>query len=300
MAIPTIEQIKNQILTEKANQESLAGITSTSKVGIFNIWAYVIAFCTWSVYKAWDIFKVEMDDKIRNQKLYSLLWFRNSALEYRHGHPLNDVTGEYLGEGYTDQEIEDAMIVSRAAVIEIEINNRKHLFIKMAKEEAGTLVKLSDAEQDGVRNYFSRIKPGGTKIITFSDDPDEFKLDITFFYDPLIFDENGVRIDGKDNTSVQKAISDYLANLKFNGEFILAELVDILQGIEGCADREVYINYASANYLDPATYQPIESSYIANSGYMEIAKIMVEDPDTLEITEVSGLSIEFKPKIVKL
>lgn len=53
----------------------------------------------------------------------------------------------------------------------------------------------------------------------------------------MIFDENGVRIDGKDNTSVQKAISDYLANLKFNGEFILAELVDILQGIEGCADR---------------------------------------------------------------
>jgi len=300
MAIPTIDQLKQQILSEKTNQESLAGLTSTSKVGIFNIWAYVIAFCTWSVYKAWDIFTVEMDDKIRNQKLYSLLWFRNSALEYRHGHPLNDATGEYLGEGYTDQEIQDAMIVARAAVIEIEINNRKPLFIKMAKEENGTLVKLNDAEQDGVRNYFSRIKPAGTKIITFSDNPDELKLAVKFFYDPLILDENGVRIDGRDNTPVQKAISDYLANLKFNGEFILAELVDILQNIEGCADREVYINSASANYLDPATYQPIESSYIANSGYMEIAKTLEQDPLTLEMIEVSGLSIEFIPKIVKL
>lgn len=300
MAIPTIDKLKQQILSEKSNQESLAGLTSTSKVGIFNIWAYAIAFCIWSVYKAWDIFTVEMDDKIRNQKLYSLLWFRNSALEYRHGHPLNDATGEYLGEGYTNEEIENAMIVARAAVIEIEINNRKHLFIKMAKEENGTLVKLNEEEQDGVRNYFSRIKPAGTKIITFSDNPDELKLEVTFFYDPLILDENGVRIDGRDNSPVQTAISDYLANLKFNGEFILAELVDILQGIEGCADREVYIKSASANYLNPANYKPIESSYIANSGYMEIAKIMEQDPDTLEVTEVSGLTIEFIPKIVKL
>jgi hypothetical protein len=288
MATPTIDQLKKQILTEKTNQESLSGLTSTSKVSVFNIWAYVIAVCIWTIYAAWDIFTVEMDDKIRNQKLYSLLWFRNSALEYRHGHPLDDATGKYTGEGYTDQEIEDAQIVARAAVIEIEINNRKHLFIKLAKEVGGTLVKLDEAEQDGVRNYFSRIKPAGTKIITFSDAPDELKLEVTFYYDPLIFDQNGVRIDGKDNTPVQKAISDYLANLKFNGEFILAELVDILQGIEGCADREVYINSASANYLDPATYQPIESSYIANSGYMEIA------------TEAPGLSIEFIPKIVKL
>ena len=300
MAIPTIDNLKNQILAEHDNQAALSGADSSSKVAIYNLWAYIVAFCMWSIYKAWDIFKIEMDQKIREQKLYSLLWFRNMALEYRHGHPLDETTGIYTGEGYTEEEILAAEIVARASVNEIEINKRKHLFIKMAKEVNDKLVKLDDAEKAGVEQYFARIKPAGTKIITFSDDPDELKLNITFYYNPLILDQNGARIDGSDNEPVQTAIKDYLSNLKFNGEFILSELVDILQNIEGCADREVYIESAEANYLEPAEWNPIESSYIANSGYMEIATLQDEDPETGDPIEVSGLQIEFKAKTVQL
>ena len=299
MTVPTIDQIKQQILAEKANQEALAGINSTSRSALFNLWAYIVAFCIWSIYKAWDIFQVEMDQEIREQKLYSLLWFRNAALAYRHGHPLDETTGTYPDEGYTEEEIAASMIVARAAVIEIEINLRKHLFIKMAKDDDGTLVKLNDDEKNGVEQYFARIKPAGTKIVTFSNDPDELKLDITFYYNPLILDENGVRIDGSDNEPVQTAIKDYLKNLKFNGEFILSELVDILQNIEGCADGEVYVNSAFANYLDPAEFKEIKSDYIANSGYMEIAQLSNVDEFGNPIT-VSGLSIDFKPKNVQL
>jgi len=300
MATPTIDQIKNQILTEKSNQEALNGLTSTSKVSIFNLWAYICAYAMWAMYAAWDIFKVEMDQKIREQKLYSLLWFRNMALEYRHGHPLDETTGTYPGTGYSDDQIETAKVVSRASVNEIEINKRKHLFIKMAKEENEKLVKLNDSEKAGVEQYFARIKPAGTKIITLSDDPDELKLSIKFFYNPLVLDQNGVRIDGTDNEPVQTAIKDYLSNLKFNGEFILSELVDILQQVEGCADGEVYVESAETNYLDPPVWTAIESSYIANSGYMEIVTLTEPDPVTGEPVETSGLEIEFKPKTVQL
>lgn len=300
MAIPTIDQLKNQILSEKANQEALNGLTSTSKTSLFRLWAYIVAVAMWSMYSAWDIFSVEMDQKIREQKLFSLLWFRNMALAYRHGHPLNETTGEYSGEGYSEAEIEAAQVVSRAAVVEVELNNRKHLWIKMAKTQNDTLVRLNDAERAGVEQYFARIKPAGTKIITFSENPDDLKLDITFFYNPLVLDENGARIDGTDNEPVQTAIKGYLKNLKFNGEFILSELVDILQNIEGCADREVYIKNAEANFVEPANWTPIKSSYIANSGYMEIATLLEENPDGGDPIEVSGLSIEFKPKTVQL
>lgn len=37
---PTVNQIKKQILTEKANQEALMGLDSTSNVGLYNLWAY--------------------------------------------------------------------------------------------------------------------------------------------------------------------------------------------------------------------------------------------------------------------
>lgn len=300
MATLTIEQIKNQILQEKANQEALAGLDSSSKVSIYNLWAYIVAMCVWSLYQAMDIFRVELDQKIREQKLFSLLWFRNAALEYRHGHPLDETKGSYPGTGYTDAQIEAAKVVSRAAVIEVELNQRKHLFIKMAKEENQKLVRLSEEERSGVEQYFARIKPAGTKIVTLSDDPDELKLNITFFYNPLILDQNGARIDGSDNEPVQTAINQYLSNLKFNGEFILSELVDILQEIEGCADGEVYVNSAEANYLEPAEWKPIQSSYIANSGYMEIAELEEEDPETGELIPVSGLTIKFEPKTVQL
>ena len=170
----------------------------------------------------------------------------------------------------------------------------------MAKEENGQLIKLSDAEKSGVEQYFARIKPAGTKIVTFSDDPDQLKLDITFFYNPLVLTETGARVDGSDNEPVQTAISEYLGNLKFNGEFILSELVDILQQIEGCADGEVYVNSAEANYLQPPNWQQIESSYIANSGYMEIATLITPDPVTGENIESSALNIIFKPKTVQL
>lgn len=296
----TIEQIKNQILQEKANQDALNSADSTSKTALFNLWAYIVAVVMWAMYKSWGIFQEEMAQKIREQKLFSLLWFRNAALSYRHGHFLDEETGEYTGEGYTDDEIEAAQVVSRAAVVEVETNNRKHLWIKMAKTEDEKLVRLSDDEQDGIEQYFARIKPAGTKIITFSDDPDQLQLDITFFYDPLILDENGARIDGSDNEPVQSAIKDYLNNLKFNGEFILSELVDILQNIEGCADREVYIQNAKANYLEPAEWVDIKSSYIANSGYMEIATLEEENPEGGDPIEVSSLHIEFKPKTVQL
>lgn len=300
MATPTIDSIKNQILQEKANQDALLDIDSSSKVALYNLWAYICATVMWSLYKAMDIFTIEMDQKIREQKLFSLLWFRNAALAYRHGHPLDETTGSYSGEGYTDEQIAAAQVVSRAAVIEVELNKRKHLFIKMAKEENDKLVKLSDEEKNGVEQYFARIKPAGTKIVTLSDDPDELKLDIVFYYNPLILDENGARIDGSDNEPVQTAIKDYLSNLKFNGEFIRSELVDILQQIEGCADGEVYINKAEANYLEPAEWTNIESSYIANSGYMEIAQLDQVDPDTGQPITVSGLTIEFKAKTVQL
>jgi len=192
------------------------------------------------------------------------------ALAFRYGHELNDETGGYDEGVYTDDEIELSKIVDRAAVIELELNNRKHLFIKVATEVDQDLAKLSDEQKAALEQYFARIKPAGTKIIIFSDNADSLRMTLDFYYDPLILDETGVRIDGRGNTTVQDEIRAYLKVLKFNGEFTIAELENRLQKVDGCADEEAYVRNCEANYKTPEDWQPITANFVANSGYMKI------------------------------
>lgn len=270
MAVPSIAEIKQQMLDAKAEYEELNDLDSTSKTAIYNLWAYIVAFVIWLQYQFFETYQKEVEEKVAAQKLYTLLWFRDKALEYRHGHDLDEATGEYDDEGYTEEQIETAKVVKRAAVIELELENRKFLFVKCATESGDELTPLSNDQITGLEQYFALIKPAGTKIVIFSDDPDDLQLEVDFYYDPLVLTETGSRIDGTANTPVQDAIRNYLENLKFNGEFSIAELEDILQALSGCADGEAYIRSAAANYETPENFQQITSTYIANSGYMQI------------------------------
>lgn len=273
MATPTQQEIKAQILAEKANYNSLDTLNSTSKVSIFGIWAGIVATVIWTLYVFFDLFTQEINTKIKEQKKYSLLWYRNRALEFRYGQQIID--DEYTDDGYTEEEIEAMKVVKRAAVIELELNNRKHLYIKVATEDGnGNLSPVSNEVKEALEVYYSDpehgVKAAGTKIIIFTDDADDLKLNIDFFYNPLVLDENGSRIDGTSNTPVQDVVRDYLKNLKFNGEFNIAKLQDLLQDIDGCSNREAYIRLCEANYLTPPAFQTINDSYVANSGYMVV------------------------------
>lgn len=281
-----IEAIKKQIIAAKENYEELNGLSSTSKLAIYNLWAYVVASVVWLQYEFFETYKKEVDEKVAAQKLYTLLWFRDKALEYQHGHALEELTGTYDNEGYTEEEIEAAKIVKRAAVVELELENRKFLFIKCATESGEDLAALSAEQFSGLEQYYALIKPAGTKIVIFSDQADGLQLEVDFYYNPLVLTDTGARIDGTANAPVQDAIRMYLKNLRFNGEFSIAELEDILQALPGCASGEAYIRSAAANYETPENFQSITATYIANSGYMEISD--------------ENLTVNFIPKNVPL
>lgn len=281
MAIPTKAEIKAQILEEKLSYSSLDELNSTSNVSIFGIIAEIVATIAWVLYSFHDLFVIEYNEKLSREKRYKLLWYRDRALEFRYGQEI--INDEYNNDGLTDAEILAMQVIKRAAVIELELNNRKNLFIKLATEDAnGDLAPVSDEIKAAVEVYFSDpehgIKVAGTKIIIFTDVADDLKLDIEFFYNPLVLDENGARIDGSDNTPVQTVVRDYLKNLKFNGEFNIARLEDLLQEISGCSNREAYVRNCEANYLSPPSFQEVTDSYVANSGYMIVSE------DNLSIT----------------
>lgn len=271
--MPTIDEIKQQILAEKANYSSLDGADSTSKVAKYNLWAYVTAAVHWVLYQFFETYKQEVDEKIKTQKVLNQYWYREKALEFRYGHPLveSEFVAYYSDEGYTEQEIEDALVVKRAAVVEKEVNTRTILFIKVATENGdGDLEPLDNDQVTALDSYYKRIKTAGTKIVIQSDQPDDLRLTVDFYYDPLVLTETGSRIDGTDNTPVQSAIRNYLKNLPFNGEFSVKELEDILQGLSGCAEREAIVRSAESSFGAVINWQPIDSFIIAESGYMTI------------------------------
>lgn len=272
MATPSIIEIKEQIIAKKAEFSSLDGLDSTSKLSIYNMWAYAVAYIIWLLYQFFELYQIETDQKIKAQKIYSLLWFRDKALSYRHGHPLvkEDYDLVYSDEGYTEEEIATALVVKRAAVKEIELNNRKFLFVKCATEVDGELAKLPDTQIQGIVDYFKRIKPAGTKLEVFSDKPDDLRLEVDFYYDPLVLTGTGARIDGTKSQPVQDAIRAYLKNLSFDGEFSTAYLEDLIQAVSGCSNGEAYIRAASYNFQTPENFEVINSTVTANSGYMQI------------------------------
>lgn len=279
--MPSISEIKTQILDRVAQEEALSGLTSTSNVAIYNLWAYCVAFVIWFQYEFFDQFKSDMTVMIREQKQYSLLWFRVKAKEYRHGEDLPYDLDEYP----TPVDDDTDLPVTRASVEELELQSRKHLFIKVATGD-DELAPVSDQVKIGLEQYFGRIKPAGTKIIIFTDVADDLKLKLRFYYNPLLIDSVGARVDGTNDTPVQDAIRSFLKDLPFNSELRLSTLVDTLQNVEGCADAEVYIDEAGYKFGSMTAFEPITSNYRANSGYMVVA-----DED---------LDIEFIPKNVQI
>ena len=116
--------------------------------------------------------------------------------------------------------------------------------------------------------YIATTKDAGVKIITDSLPPDSLKLNIDVFYNPLVIKSDGSRIDGTTATPVPDAISAYLKNLKFNGEYANTRLEDQIQAVDGIELVNIKLSQAKFG-LNPFT--GIDEVYIPDAGYLRIA-----------------------------
>jgi len=251
-----------EVLTT-SEQNTLENLTSTSKVSIWRLWVYICAFAIWTLEKIYDAFKIEVEETIALNQIGTSSWYRNKMLEFQLGFPLTEMA-VYDNTTALQAEVLASKIVKQAAVEEIG----GRLKIKVATENSeGELIPLEPAQFDAFRNYAEAVKYAGTRLIIVSRIPDDFKTDYTIYYNPLILDAYGARLDGTDNEPVQKAVKTFLRNLEFNGELILTKLTDYLQAVQGV--EEPVLNSASAKY-GAYGYSPINEYYIADAGYMKL------------------------------
>lgn len=260
----TIADIQAEIIAAKEARPELAELNSSSRTATWRLWLYITAVCIWTLEVMFDLHKVEVANYINNMKPHSPLWYANLAKAYQHGQVLPPDTDMYDNTGLTDEEIQERKIVAYAAVVKAE----RGLRIKLAKVVGSDLGKLDAVtEMPSIRNYLGRTGDAGVKLLITSDDPDSLKLSLAIYYDPLVLDNEGARLDGSNNEPVQAAIRNYLRNLPFDGIFVLAYLVDVLQQVPGVTVP--HILSASARY-GVLTYTSFNVEYQPDAGYLRL------------------------------
>lgn len=238
-----------------------------SKASIESILFYAIAFCTWFLETIFDTLTTDTHNYIATMKPHSLKWYANKALAYQHGFALHTDSDAFNNTGKTAEEIEESKVVKHAAVTEhVNAYGRPYLRVKVAGEENEDLAPLSPAQLSGVKGFFDRIKDAGVLINVESKAPDAIKMSWKIFFDPLLLDANGNRLDGSATDVGRAAIKQYLQRLPFNGIYALQKHEDFVQQVDGVVLCP--IQSATTKQAGWAEFQPVGTLITPNAGYL--------------------------------
>ena len=268
----TIAEIQTDLTTTLVNEMASIDVTinpaTWSKTNLLRLITYVVAVCQWTIEQLQDIHKAEVNDLIAQKKPHSLRWYAEKAKAFQFGYNLVADEDFYDNTGLADDVLEASKVVKYAAVVrQRRPNGRVFLRIKVAAANGTNLSPLTEEQLKALREYFDRIADAGVDIEIDSLPADRLKLRLQIYYNPLILGANGNRLDGTEDKPVPNAIRNYLQNLPFNGLFVLAQLTDALQAVEGVEIPHLLECYTSYGNL-PLTSVDVE--YVPDSGYLVI------------------------------
>ena len=265
----TIQEIQTLILQAKAQEPALNELNSTSKVAIWRLWVYIIAVAIWSLEKLFDQHRADIDKRLSELKPHTARWYRSKALAFQYGFDLLTDSDKFNNTGHTEEQIEASKIVKYSAVVESP--NEGRLIVKIAGEQGEQLQPITDAQKQAFEAYLSEIKDAGVRLSVVNYQPDILHLQMKIVYDPLLIDSNGQSIIHA-TKPVETAIKEYLKRLPFNGELVLAHLIDELQQAEGV--RIPHLILAQSKHIGTngnyGAFEAIEISKIPTAGYFTI------------------------------
>lgn len=229
-----------------------------SSVSIESLFLYIVAVGIYTLEVLFDTHTSDVNTTVDEEKPHTLKWYSEKAKAFQYGDSLVE------DEDYYETEDEDLQIITNAAVSETS----GELFIKVAKTEDDELSALDDDELTAFQTYMGEIKDAGVKINYISQDGDDLKLEMDIWYDPLVIDSEGILLSDGETEPAKACIKDFIKNLDFDGEFILADLVDALRETEGVDIATVI----SAEYKYAANdYSNIDAKVTPEAGYLVIS-----------------------------
>jgi hypothetical protein len=235
-----------------------------STFSIKRIWVTTIATVAYVLSQFFSLFKTEVNDALYNLKPHSKQWYAGIAKMFQYGQALVDDGTRYDNTGLSEAEITARRIIKHSAVDDVDGGLR----IKVATLTGSDLGPLTNAQMQAFSSYMKDNMVDAGVTLTLTTGPaDKLQLKYRVYYNPLVLNASGGRIDGITATPVQDVINDYLKNLPFNGLLVLATLTDKIQAVEGV----VYPSLISA----AATYgtrpfAAFNEEYKPDAGYLRI------------------------------
>lgn len=230
-----------------------------SKASLESILFYIVAVAVWTLETLFDLHKQEVTHLIDELKPHTRNWYRNKALMFQFGQPLIPDTDTYDNTGLTAEDVEARRVVKYAAVVEVAAV----VYVKVAGGEEGNRHPLNEEECTALKSYFKEIKDAGVALSVVNREADRFEITIDIYYNPQVFNSKLERLDGT-GTTVHDAVTNFVENLQFNGEYRNSALINALSGIEGV--ELVELHAATANGA------VIAARCIPESGYFSVAE----------------------------
>ncbi len=252
----SIQEVYDEIIAAKNAKAELAGLTSGSATAIWRLWTWIVAAAIYTFDKLIEVHKTEIDTKLSARLTAGIDWYAELILKFQLGDVVVILNGkaQYAVVDTTKQIIKKVSVVSSAGT----------LVIKVAKEVAGELVKLTNEELLAVTAYLNKTQYAGVFTQIQSMDADLFKPKHNIYYDaqiPL----------ATMKTNVNAAIINFTKtfnNENFNGQFAAIKYVDDLQKVAGVKDVEnLQLLFKSTSML---SFVNITRVYSPESGYIKI------------------------------
>jgi hypothetical protein len=274
----TLLELISEIIGLKEQNGYLQELNSTSKASVWRNILETIAFAIFNFQEAANLHMKEIDDKIANQKVPRLPWYRNEALRFQYGFDLlpesDQFSPTYEDNGIiveaTPEQVEASKIIKYVAVTRSKTNTgRIVISMKIAGENTDDV--LSDEKALAFKKYIEETQATGDDIVIVNFLPDILKLNFKICYDVTVLLDNGMSIiTGK--FPVQETIQRFLLNLPFNGELSVQRLREAIKATEGVEDlQELSVQ---SKWIEPGVgygqFQPIEISRIPKSGRFKI------------------------------
>lgn len=237
-----------------------------SVVSIERIMFNAVAECFATLGAEQTQFLSDVDELLSANLAHRPQWYAEKAKLFQYGAELVSDTDGYDNSALTDDEVAAMQIVKYAAAV--ETTDKSMMFLKVATGEAGSRAPLSAVQLSAFKEYMNRIADTGVRMPIINQEADEMKLEIDIYYNPLIFDSSGKRLDGDSDTPVQDVIHDYLDNLEFNGRYKNMKLIDLLQAVDGVEIPE--LKTASTRRSPYTEWTAISALATAYAGYYTI------------------------------
>lgn len=236
----SIEEIsanmKNLFVSDKTIQEAY-GLTpgksfdeQFSKVSIESILIYVSSSCSWLLEQLWNAFSAETEQKVNDSYVTSFPWYHRKALEFQAGDNLIFDEKTYSFKYETTDN--NKQIVKNVAVREVTDEGVTKLKIYFSDSQKQP---ITGDNRTAFEAYIREIGAAGTHYQFISNAPDPIRVHLHIYYDPLVIDSSGTRMDGG-GKPVEEAVEKYLNSLEYGGTFYSSKLVDKIQETIGVKD----------------------------------------------------------------